>query len=111
MPDLLMWGPEPVRAVLVGKSQVHSAAKLDTADADFKSAARSAGLNWLAGAGAGPASQCQPPAVASSLQPPAGLQTFKKWRQSIVVHADFKFSNSNYHAFVDHAVLQFQPRI
>ena len=37
MPDLLMWGPEPVRAVLVGKSQVHSAAKLDPADADFKS--------------------------------------------------------------------------
>ena len=69
-------------------------------------------MNWLAGAGAGPASQCQPPAVASSLQQtPAGLQTFKKWRQSIVVHADFKFSNSNYHAFVDHAVLQFQPRI
>jgi len=29
----------------------------------------------------------------------------------IVTHADFKLSNSNYHAFLDHAVLQFQPRI
>ena len=57
----------------------------------------------LAGAGAGPASpasQCQPLAVASSLQSPAGLDTFKNWRQCIVAYADFKFSNSNYHASV-----------
>jgi len=68
----------------------------------------------LAGAGAGPASpasQFQSSAVASILQPAANVQAFKNWRQPIVTHAHFKLSNSNYHAFIDHAVLQFQPRI
>ena len=55
----------------------------------YAPAARSAVLNWLAGAGAGPVSP------ASQFQPPA----------------NFKLSNSNYHAFLDHAVLQFQPTI
>ena len=51
---------------------------LDCQDSMLTYTACSAGLNWLAGVGAGPASQFQPPAIPSS------------WKT-----ADFTISNSN----------------